>query len=175
MQLEPIHRATAAGDLAALRRAYADAPGFPNVRDAHGTSCLAYAIAQGPLPLIAALLALGADPNAEADDGFPSLLAAIDRPGPDRHVVLGLLLAAGARTDQRGINDYTPLHHAACRDDAEAVALLLAHGADPAARTRIDDRATPLEEAERAGCARAAAALRAGAERARRGSRSTRT
>jgi ankyrin repeat protein len=61
------------------------------------------------------------------------------------------------------VNDYTPLHHAAARDDAEAVLLLLAHGADPSARTRIDDRTTPLEEAERGGCSRAAAALRSAA------------
>lgn len=157
---ESIDRATTSGDLVALRRAYGDVPEFPNVRDAQGTSCLVHALARGPLHLVEALLALGADPNAEAFDGFPSLLSAIDRPASDRHTVLRLLLAAGARVDQRGINDYTPLHHAAARDDAEAVALLLAHGADPEARTRIDDQATPLEEAGRAGCGRAVAALR---------------
>lgn len=38
---------------------------------------------------------------------------------------------------------------AATRNDARAVELLLAHGADPAARTRIDELTTPLAEAER--------------------------
>ena len=160
-EAELIHRATVSGDLAALRRAFGDAAAFPNVRDAQGTSCLAHAIAEGPLALVQALLAAGADPNEEALDGFPPLLAAIDRPAPDRHAVLEALLSAGARVDQRGINDYTPLHLAADRDDADAVRLLLAHGADPRARTRIDDRASPLEEAERGGCDRAAAVLRA--------------
>ena len=60
------------------------------------------------------------------------------------------------------MNDYTPLHYAAARDDARAVELLLAHGADPDARTRIDDRAKPLEEAERLGSTRAARVLRVG-------------
>jgi uncharacterized protein len=38
--------------------------------------------------------------------------------------------------------------------------LLLAHGADPHARTRIDHCATPLEEAERLGRSAAARILR---------------
>jgi ankyrin repeat protein len=148
------------GDLAALRRASGERPDFPNVRDSGGTSYLVLAIYHGPVSLVRALLAAGADPNAAADDGFPSLFAAIDRGPPDRHMVLAALLSAGADVQQRGLNDYTPLHHAACRDDAEAVALLLAHGADPEARTRIDDCATPLDEAERFGHSTGAAALR---------------
>ncbi|HEX6533733.1 MAG TPA: ankyrin repeat domain-containing protein, partial [Gemmatimonadaceae bacterium] len=109
--------------------------------------------------LVRALLELGADPNYPGD-GFPSLFAAIDRPAPDRHEVLALLLAAGADPAQRGTNDFTALHFAACRDDAAAVEILLRHGADPEARTRIDHYETPLEEAERNGHAAGAAALR---------------
>jgi ankyrin repeat protein len=61
---------------------------------------------------------------------------------------------------QRGLNDYTALHYAACRDDAVAVEMLLKHGADPRAATRIDTYGTPLEEAERFGHTIGAAALR---------------
>jgi uncharacterized protein len=43
------------------------------------------------------------------------------------------------------------LHYAVARNDARAVELLLAFGADPDARTNIDDYATPLQEAENAG------------------------
>ena len=45
-----------------------------------------------------------------------------------------------------------------------AVELLLAHGADPNARTRIDDCSTPLEDAEAGGFSETAALLRAALE-----------
>lgn len=155
-----IETAAAAGDVVALRAAFGNPEGFPNVRDACGETCLEHAIYHGPVPLVRALLALGADPNYQEHGGFPSLFAAIDRRAPDRYEVMTLLIAAGADVQQRGVNDYTALHHAACRDDAAAVELLLRHGADAAARTRIDNYATPLEEAERFGHAIGAAALR---------------
>lgn len=50
----------------------------------------------------------------------------------------------------RGINDWTALHFAAASDDAVSVQMLLEAGADPNARTRIDDFETPLEIAEHA-------------------------
>ena len=81
------------GDVAAVKAALGDPPGFPNCQCPPGFSktCLEYAIHHAPLAFIAALLDLGADPNA---------------------------------------------------------------------RTKIDDYATPLEEAEMLGHAEAAAALR---------------
>jgi len=42
----------------------------------------------------------------------------------------------------------------------EAVELFLAHGADPHARTRIDDCTTPLEDAERTGFSEAVPLLK---------------
>jgi ankyrin repeat protein len=110
--------------------------------------------------LVRALLDLGADPNAEDDAGFPTLFAAIDRTASDRAEVLAMLLAAGADVGQRGVNDYTPLHYAACREDVASVELLLAHGADPFAKTRIDQYAAPAEEAEFLGYVVGAAAIR---------------
>jgi ankyrin repeat protein len=158
--LMAIEAATVAGDVSALRTAFGNPPEFPNVRDECGQTCLDHAIRRGPLSLIRALLDLRADPNYSDPAGFPSLFTAIDREAPDRHEVLALLLSAGTDVAQRGVNDYTPLHYAACREDAVAVKLLLEHGADPRAATRIDNCATPLEEAERFGHAIGAAALR---------------
>jgi uncharacterized protein len=157
-----IHRAFVAGDLAALRAALGDPPDFPNCGLPAGFSgpCLAYAVYHAPLPFLRALLALGADPNAPDPAGFPALIAALAADRPDRLAVVELLLAHGADLGQRGINDWTPLHWAAAGDDVPAVEWLLAHGADPAARTRIDHHATPLEEAEVLGKTRAADALR---------------
>jgi uncharacterized protein len=162
-----LESAIVSGDVAALRAAFGHDPSFPNVRDECGQWLLDHAIYRGPPSLVRALLDLGADPNYADDGGFPSLFAAIDRASPDRAEVLAMLLAAGARVDQRGANDYTPLHHAACRDDARAVEMLLRAGADPGARTRIDHYATPLEEAEQFGHRAGAEALRSHASRDR--------
>ena len=159
-RIRAIEAAAAAGDLNGLRAAFGDPADFPHVRDECGQTCLEYAIYRGPVSLVRDLLELGADANYSEHVGFPSLFAAIDREVPDRHEVLALLIAAGADVQQRGVNDYTALHYAACRDDATAVELLLRHGADPAARTRIDHYSTPLEEAERFGHAIGAAPLR---------------
>jgi uncharacterized protein len=71
-----------------------------------------------------------------------------------------LPFAHGASVHQRGLNGWTPLHYAATRNDAPAIELLLAHGADASATTGIDDSLTPLEEAERLGHDEAAKALK---------------
>lgn len=76
------------------------------------------------------------------------MIAALSTSRDDRLEIVRLLLARGAHVQQRGLNDWTPLHYAVNLDDGLAIELLLAHGADIQARTRIDDCATPVEEAE---------------------------
>ena len=78
-------------------------------------------------------------------EGYTALHAALERDA-DRGDLLELLLTAGAPVNAKGINDWTPAHMAAARDDVEALRVLVAHGADLTIRTGIDDRATPLEE-----------------------------
>ncbi len=165
-----IDSAFKAGDLDALRAAVGSPQDFPNVRaphDAIGCSLLQYAIYHSPLSLIRALLDLGADPNYDDLDGFPSLMAALScRPGlgspgrGDIQDIIELLLARGADPNMRGINDYTPLHYVAALGDVSTVELLLARGADPSLRTRIDQLETPADVAEAAGHSELAAALR---------------
>jgi len=159
-ELTAIHEACRAGDLDALRAALGNPADFPNSRPPLGAGdhCLEYAIYHAPLPLIRSLLELGADPNYESH-GFPSLVAALSTERPDRLDVLVVLLEAGAAVGQRGLNDWTPLHYAVERNDLPAIELLLANGADPHARTRIDDQSTPLEDALRLDRAEAARLL----------------
>ena len=68
--------------------------------------------------------------------------------------ILKLLLAFKSDPNQRGINDYTPLHMAVSEHNLRAVELLLQASADPRLRTRIDDCETPREMAEKGGLPR---------------------
>jgi ankyrin repeat protein len=148
--LVSIHEAYKRGDLNALKSLLGNPPDFPNCRGpiAVGRIVLEYAIYNSPLSFVRTLLDLGADPNYPDDAGFPSLIAALSTKRPERYEIVELLLSFGACVQQRGTSDYTPLHYAAADNDVRMVELLLAHGADPSARTRIDDLATPIEEAE---------------------------
>ena len=85
---------------------------------------------------------------------------------PDAHEILRLLLSHGADPNQRGLNDWTPLHMAVAQQSPEAIRILLENGADASLRTRIDDCLTPREEAEQAGLREIADLL--GAHEARR-------
>jgi uncharacterized protein len=158
-------RAIKAGDLKAIRALLGHPPDFPNGPLpyeiwVHEEYCLDHAIAHGPIALVRELLELGADPNYPSSGGFPSLFTALTSKQVDRLERLKLLLDHGADIQQRGVNDYTPLHQAACMDDAIAVEILMRHGANPQARTRIDECTTPLEEAELLGSLQGAEALR---------------
>ena len=121
--------------------------------------CLEYAIYHSPISFIRMLLDIGANPTPIDHAGFPPLIAALScsrpQPGsagrPDVLEVMKLLLAFKADPNQRGINDYTPLHMAVAEGNLAAVELLLESGADPLLRTRIDDCETAREMAEHVG------------------------
>jgi ankyrin repeat protein len=140
-------------------------------------SCLEYAIYHSPLPFIRTLLEIGADPNPRIHAGFPPLIAALScsrpRPGSsgraDVAEIIELLLSFGAEPNQRGINDYTPLHMAVSEQNLPAVELLLKAGADPTLRTRIDNYETPREMAETGGLREIAKELAASEARAKLG------
>ena len=144
------------GDLPALRAAVDDPASIPNGQMPLTVgSCLVYAVYRSPLAFIRTLLEIGADVNAPVDDGFPPLIAALSctrqvpgsKPRTDVADIVKLLLSFGADPNQRGINDYTPLHMAVAEGNATEVQILLDGGADPDLRTRIDDCETPLEMA----------------------------
>ena len=159
-RFKKIDTAFRVGDLAALRAAVDDPDSVPNgpMPLAIGP-CLEYAIYHSPLSFIRTLLEIGADPNPVDHAGFPPLIAALScnrpQPGspgrPDVVDIIELLLSFGADPNQRGLNDYTPLHMAVSERNALAVERLLKGGADPRLRTRIDDCETAREMAEKMG------------------------
>lgn len=167
-QFKKIDTAFRAGDLVALRAAVDDPNNIPNgPMPITIGSCLEYAIYHSPLAFIRTLLEIGADPNPEDHSGFPPLIAAISsgrgQPGSpgrtDVLEILKLLLFFKADPDQRGLNDYTPLHMAVSERNLAALRLLLEMGADPRLKTRIDDYETPREMAEKAGLSEFVASL----------------
>lgn len=167
-KFERIDAAFKAGDLAALRAAVDDPADIPNgVMPMAIGPCLVYAIYHSPIAFVRELLEIGADPVNDDHSGFPPLIATLSgsrsRPGApargDVPELLALLLSFGADPMQRGINDYTALHMAVAERNLEAVDLLLSAGADPRAKTRIDDCESPLEMARSAGEAEIVARL----------------
>ena len=147
-----VHDAFVRGDIVELRAALDHPEDFPNTWAgmAVGT-LLVYAVYWSPIAFVRELLDAGANPNRHDDDGFPPIIGglvdAADRAGanvrPDVAEVVTLLLARGSDPNQRGINDYTPLHFVAGVGHVPLIRLLLAHGADPALTTRIDDYESP--------------------------------
>jgi ankyrin repeat protein len=157
-----LHDAYVNGDLDSIKYLLDYPPDFPNCRGPRGMGeiILEYAIYHSPFELIRTLLDLGADPNYKDHAGFPSIIATLSTDRDDRLEIVELLLSKGAHIQQYGHNGYTPLHYAAAGDDVRAIELLLEHGADPAARTLVDDHFTPLEEAKLLNCRRAVEVLR---------------
>ncbi len=113
-----------------------------------GDSILIYAIYHGPKSLVNDLLALGAAACPDVNDGFPPMVALMSTQRDDKYELIQTLADAGANVDEPGVNDQTALSWAIGQGDAEGVQLLLLLGADPHRRTRIDDRTSPLDEAE---------------------------
>ncbi|MCL7971774.1 MAG: ankyrin repeat domain-containing protein [marine benthic group bacterium] len=162
-----LHEAYVRGELEAVRRLLGDLPDFPNCPGPHGAGeiVLEYAIYHSPIAFVETLLDLGSDPVYGHHAGYPAVIAALSSERPDRLDLVALLLDRGADIQQRGVNGYTPLHWAAAENDPHLVEWLLARGADPRAKTNVDDYATPLEEALILGNQEAARALRAAEER----------
>lgn len=124
--------------------------GFPNgVDDFIGRRWITNAIDCGSLASIKWLLSRGVELSFRDEEGYTVLHSALERAKPDRDEILRLLLQHGADVNAHGINDWTPAHMAAIREDIEALKLLIQFGADLSIRTRIDDYATPLEEARK--------------------------
>jgi len=135
---------------------------FPHGTDHRcGQYWITHAVEQGAFASIVWLIAQGVSLDFVEPDGYTVIFSALDRTRPDKYAVLEYLLQHQAPLNLRGFNDWTPLHKAASMQDIRALQILLDYGADPQLRTRIDDYATPLEEAQNLGWQTASAFLAA--------------
>ncbi len=151
METEEDRLATVAirsGDPRQLEEAASLVADFPDGEDSLiGRRWILHAITEGPLATIDWMIEAGVDLSFRDQEGYTPLLAAIESQRQDRIDVLKRLIVAGAPLNAKGINDWTPAHMAAARDDVEVLRVLVDAGADLTIRTAIDDYATPLEEA----------------------------
>ena len=126
--------------------------GFPDGVDGFvGRNWITNAIDSGSLESVKWILSKGVDLSFRDPEGYTPLLSAMDRGLPGKYEIIQLLINHGAPINRKGINDWTPLHLAAVREDLEALQILLKNGADASIRTEIDGYATPLEEARSLG------------------------
>ncbi len=127
-----------------------------NAAAQNGWTALMLATARGFDPVVRLLLAHGADPDVPDIYGTTPLIRAAQE---QRLTVARRLLEDGhARTDARDESGATALHHAARQGQSELACWLLAHGADPQARSRAGH--TPVDLALAAGHTAVAERLR---------------
>ena len=141
------------GDIEKLEEASQVIDDFPNGKDDFiQRHWITNAIDCGCLDSVKWVLEKGVDLAFRDDEGCTPFLSAIDRDLPGKHEVIELLIEYGAPINKQGWNDWTPLHQAAVREDIRALEILVDSGADLNRKTRIDDYATPLEEAKNLKC-----------------------
>src|SRR3954449_4486569 len=115
-----------------------------NARGADGFTSLHLAAVFGGAEAVRALLAAGADPDADPDNTF-KVRPIHSASAVGDHDSVRALLEAGANPNVRQQGGYTPLHTAAHNNDATLARLLLDHGADP--KITDDEGKTPLDMA----------------------------
>jgi ankyrin repeat protein len=152
MDYKHLMRLISGGEIPQLEAAVADLDDFPCGKDdLVGRRWLTNAIDCGTPEVVEWMLTKGASPVFDDAGGYSVLHSVIERERPDKYRIMRMLIAGGADLNARGINDWTPAHMAAARNDVEALKILYEAGADLALRTRIDEYATPLNEARHLG------------------------
>lgn len=130
------------GDVPVTRRLIAAGADVNHVADL-GWTALLVAAAKGNADVALVLIEQGADANARDKNGWTPLMHAVS--GRHLRAVAALLDVPAVKPDLREESGSTALHIAALGGNAEAVRLLVEHGADVGARTA--EGYTPAEVA----------------------------
>jgi ankyrin repeat protein len=134
-------------DIEAVKRRVEEDPAYLTSRDYVASTPLLNAVVFNEVDLVRFMIQHGADPDPIVDDGYTSLLTAVESDDPASIQILSLLIEAGADIHRTGTNGWTPLHMAAARGHVEKARLLIAAGASVNHRKEIDASETPLIEA----------------------------
>jgi ankyrin repeat protein len=126
-------------------------------------TALSAALSSGHLGIAMYLIERGADVNAaDSRNGLTPLMRAVSGDGAQKQhqllPVIELLLSRGAAVNARSRDGMTALHLASIAGDAQAIRLLLQHGAD--ADIRDDSKMTALDYARKVRAQEAEMALR---------------
>jgi hypothetical protein len=140
------------GNIEYLDRIERNQPGFFSQKNTfNGDHWIIDAIDYGSLKVVQWMISVGASLKFKSETGYPALHTAIDSRLVDKYQILEYLILCGADLNERGVNDYTPAHLASVNNDVRALKILFKHGADFSIATRVDNCATPLEEARMCG------------------------
>jgi len=133
------------------RRKLVATPGLVHERSTYDLTLLHVLAGQGSLAMVALLLQMGADPNAQNPPGHtPLYWVGNGSPGAYGAEVVHVLARHGAHVNaQEKLKHCTPLHMAARRGNVQVAAALLDCGADLEARDKLRD--TPLHRAVKCG------------------------
>jgi ankyrin repeat protein len=160
MEYRDIFEVLKSGDIDEWEKLAQELQDFPEgVDDLVHRRWIINAIDSGSSACVHWMIKRGVDLGFRDEEGYTPLHAAIESSKDNKYELLQLLLSAAAPVNLKGINDWTPAHMAAARDDVKALRLLVHFGADLSIRTEIDEYATPLEEAQNLGMSNAAAYL----------------
>ena len=146
--LDGIDNAITEGDIAALNYYSRIIKYFPKGKNDDDYFWITDAINYGSMEVIKWMIDKGVDLRFRDGEGYTVLHTTIGCCRKEhKHDLLKLLIENGADVNAYGINDWTPAHLAAVINDLQSLKILHEAGADLNLRTRIDDYATPLEEA----------------------------
>lgn len=132
------------GNVDAIQERFETDPAYREARDSVGDTPLLSAVCFDHLPLVEWLLEHGANPNAEAGNGSPCLMTAVESESDNAVEIVDRLIRAGADPHTVGRNGWTALHMAGVRGNLQKAERLIRAGADPNTRASVDAEETPL-------------------------------
>lgn len=137
-----IHEAVKENDSAKVKRLIKDQPDLVFSKDEDGFTPLHLAAANGSKELSEFLVENRSEVNARDNNGSTPLHQAVTAEGQHNDVA-EMLLAHKAVVNTSDKSGLTPLHYATLANNANAVKLLLSHGADANAKDSVEGN-TPL-------------------------------